>query len=69
MTRLEIPKDIEPFLVGIWRFRGVGQPKLWFATFTYRGSYYDVYGCQNPNETCKKIRAALQRLRRPHRKI
>lgn len=63
---LVLPQDIEPFVIGLWRFREVGRPRRWCATYCYRGMYYDVAGCLTLDETVIAVRAGLSRLRRAH---
>jgi hypothetical protein len=58
-----IPKDIEPFVIGIWRFREARRRRQWYATYVYRGHYYDAVGGDRPEDAVAAIRRGLQRLR------
>ena len=61
---MTLPRDIEPFIIGLWRFREAGQPRLWCATYCYRGRYYDVSGQRTLDDVIAGVRAGLRRLRR-----
>ncbi len=61
-----IPKDLDPYLIGLWRFEQVEQPRLWCATFRYRGHYYDVPGCVTIDQVFIRVRGALSTLKKGH---
>ena len=45
--------EVEPFLVGVWKFKGRGQEARWRATVLVNGDYFDI----RPEDT---IGGALQ---------
>lgn len=61
---MDIPRDIEPYIIGLWRFREARGPRLWCATYCWRGKYYDVSGKPTIEDALKGVRAGLARLRR-----
>lgn len=61
---MKLPKDVEPYIVGLWRFREVEQPRLGCATYFYRGHYYDVSGQPTLDGALEKVRDGLTRLRK-----
>lgn len=62
--QMKLPKDVEPYIIGLWRFREAGRPRLWCATYFYRGHYYDVWGHPTLDGALVKVRRGLARLRR-----
>lgn len=40
LSLLTIPDEV----IGLWRFREVGTPRRWAATFCVDGIYYDTVG-------------------------
>ena len=59
-----IPDEI----IGFWRFREVGQPRRWAATFVYRGSYYDTLGHKTLYACMDTVRSKLSKLRMRYRR-
>ena len=58
------PKDLEPYIIGLWRFRVAGEPRLWCLTYAWRGRYYDTTGAKTPLDAYDQMRVGLARLRR-----
>jgi hypothetical protein len=61
---MTFPKDIEPYLIGVWRFREAGRPRSWCATYYYRGDYYDVPGQPTVDAALEGVRDGIKRLQR-----
>jgi hypothetical protein len=61
---MDLPKDLEPYIVGLWRFREARRPRLWCATFVYRGHYYDVSGQPTLDGALARVRDDLATLRK-----
>lgn len=53
---MKLPRDVEPFVIGLWRFRRAGEARLWCCTYSYRGRYYDAGGCATIEEVIKRLR-------------
>jgi hypothetical protein len=60
---MTVPKDLDPYIIGLWRFHEAGKPRLWCITYRWRGCYYDVSGCQTLDDAFIVMRAALSKLR------
>jgi hypothetical protein len=60
---MNLPRDVEPHIIGLWRFREAERPRLWCATYVYRGQYYDVPGKQTLEQALAGVRRGLSRLR------
>lgn len=61
---LTIPPTVEPYLIGLWRFRTARGRREWAATYCYRGLYYDVYPRATAQAAILGVAAGLRRLRR-----
>ena len=61
---LALPSDVEPYIIGLWRFREARSARRWCATYCYRGYYYDVADCATLDDAVNEVRAGLLRLRR-----
>ncbi len=63
-TLTTLLREVEDNLIGLWRFRELGQPKTWCATYCYRGLYYDVQGVPTPEGALQQVKRDLANLRR-----
>ena len=61
--KVQLPKDVEDYIIGIWRFREVGEPRLWCITYCYEGYYYDVSGAKTLNSALNKLRKSIKKLK------
>ena len=59
---MNLPKEVEPYIIGLWRFREAGRRRLWCATYCYRGRYYDVQGHVTLDETLAKVRNGFDQI-------
>jgi hypothetical protein len=61
-----LPRDLDPYIIGLWRFRQPGRRPVWCATYCYRGKYYDAQGGDSVglDEVLAAVRRGLARLRR-----
>lgn len=57
-----LPPDVEPFIIGLWRFREAGRQRLWCATYCHDGKYYDVQGKRTLDGVIRGVRVGLRRL-------
>jgi hypothetical protein len=58
---IEIPDELEPHLIGVWKFRQAARRPTWCTTFMVDGAFYDTPGARTPE---KAIERALRDLRR-----
>jgi hypothetical protein len=61
-------KRVEKNLIGLWRFRERGKPRLWCATFEVGGYYYDTAGKRTVDQALDAVFKQLTKLQRPGRK-
>ncbi len=47
-------QEVEPFLVGVWKFRERGKSPTWCATVLVQGEYFDIPPSETVLETLKK---------------
>jgi hypothetical protein len=66
---MTFPKDIERYLIGVWRFREAGRARNWCATYYYRGDYYDVPGQATVDDALEGVRQGIKRLQRKARRV
>ena len=64
MSSFSIPSSILPFVIGIWRFREAKKQRQWYATYCYRGHYYDAVGGDTPQSAVDAIVAGVKKLQR-----
>lgn len=62
LTLDERLKRVEPWLVGLWRFRELGRKPLWCTTYVVNGNYYDVRGRQTPEHALDATYRDVQQL-------
>ena len=55
-----IPDEV----IGLWRFREVGKPRRWAATFCVDGHYYDTLGHRSLTTCLAAVARALRKIRR-----
>jgi hypothetical protein len=71
MKKLEsayFPKDLEPYIIGLWRFHVAGEERLWCLTYRFKGCYYDTWGKKSPELAFAAMRKSLVTLKRKKRK-
>jgi len=56
-------------VIGLWRFREVGKPRLWAATFCVDGHYYDTLGHRTLTTCLQAVERRLRTLARRRRPI
>ena len=61
---LAAPPDIPDEVIGLWRFREVGKPRRWAATFCVRGHYFDTLGHTTLIACLKAVKTRLRQLER-----
>lgn len=52
----------EPWIIGLWRFREAGKPKLWCATYCVNGCYYDVTGKRTLEKVLREVISTAKKL-------
>lgn len=57
---MNIPDEV----IGLWRFREVGKPRRWAATFAVDGLYYDTLGHRSIDACVAAVQQQLKRLRK-----
>ena len=63
MTRMhQLLKELDKYLIGLWRFREAGKPRKWCATYCFDGDYYDVGGASTPEAALEKVSKNLKRM-------
>lgn len=64
MINVSIPAELEPYLIGLWKFRQVCARPTWCTTFMVDGKFYDTPGAATPQRAISKALAALGRVRK-----
>lgn len=64
MTVINIPAEIEPHLIGLWKFRQVATKPTWCTTFMIEGKFYDTVGAKTPQ---RALDLAVKELRKAKR--
>lgn len=61
---ITIPPEIEPHLIGLWKFRQVCAQPTWCTTFMVDGKFYDTPGARTPQKALEKAVAALRKVKK-----
>jgi hypothetical protein len=61
-------KRVEKNLIGLWRFRERGKPRLWCATFEVGGYYYDTTGKRTLDQALDAVFKEVTKLKRSETK-
>lgn len=62
MTIEQKIKRLEPWLVGVWRFRVKGAKKQWACTYVFDGLYYDIFPKNTLNQALDATWKGIQRI-------
>lgn len=66
--KFSIP-NIPDEVIGLWRFREVGKPRMWAATFAVNGHYYDTLGHRTPEKCVMMVTRKLKLLERKAKNV
>lgn len=61
--KVQIPSELAPYLVGLWRFRQVARKPTWCTTFTVDGAFYDTTGALTAQKAIDKAVRELRRVK------
>ena len=56
-------RSIQPYLIGLWRFKEHGLPLKWCATFSWKGEYFDVQMHDTPLDAVKAVKRKVKELK------
>lgn len=61
---ITIPVELEPHLIGLWKFRQVTKRPTWCTTFMVAGAFYDTMPSATPERALQKALAELRKVKR-----
>jgi len=62
----ELLEEIEPWMIGLWRFRIAGTKRQWAVTYCHHGLYYDTLPVPTKQEALETALRTIKRLDKRH---